>query len=341
MEQRSALKRVSLVNFRSHERYEREIQSSTTLILGENGCGKTSVLEAIHLAMQGKSFRASDKEMLRRGAEFYRVELEFLSGEKTVVAYDQTKRQFAAGGKKTARLSKKFRHPVVLFLPGDLGLVESSPARKRDFFDRLISQMDATYSASLSRYTKAIRQRNELLKSSYLDESALFSWNLLLAKYGVEIRKKRMKMVEELDGRLTEVYRSIAENEDTVRLIYRSYTAESDESQYLKLLSLDYERDRAIGYTNFGVHRDDFEFVFNETAAEGSASRGEMRSILLALKFIEADLLFENFRERPVVLLDDVFSELDDTRQKALIKNFKRNQVILTSVKAPLGFTEP
>ena len=329
------LEEVRLTNFRSHEQYALKCKPSTTLILGENGCGKTSVLEAIYLALQGKSFRAVDREIVKRETEFYRVEILFTSGEKTIVTYDGTKRRFLAGDKKSMRLPKKYKHPVVLFLPSDLNLVEASPTRKRDFFDRLILQLKSDYNSSLSRYTKAVRQRNELLKQDYTDESALFSWNLMLAKYGVEIRKARAKMVAELNSRLTEAYRSIAENGDTIRMIYDSYTGESDESEYLKLLSLDFERDRITGHTNFGVHRDDFNFVFNEAEAEGNASRGEMRSIMLALKFIEADLLFENFQERPLVLLDDVFSELDDIRQKALTKNFERNQVILTSVKAP------
>lgn len=329
------LEKVRLVNFRSHEQYQLRCKPSTTLILGENGCGKTSVLEAIYITLQGKSFRAVDREILRRGADFYRIEVEFDSGEKTVVVYEKTaaKKQFLAGDKKTARLPKKYKHPVVLFLPSDLSLVEASPTRKREFFDRLGAQLNLDYSSSLSRYNKALRQRNELLKQEFADEGAVFSWNLLLAKYGVEIRQERMKLVAELNQRLTEAYRSIAENQDTVRMIYDSYTGEASESEYLRLLSLDFERDKLTGHTNFGVHKDDFEFVFNDVGAEGNASRGEMRSIMLALKFIEADLLFEEFRERPLVLLDDVFSELDETRQRALTKNFERNQVVLTSVK--------
>lgn len=327
------LEKVKLVNFRSHEQYILRCEPSTTLILGENGCGKTSVLEAIYIALQGKSFRAVDREIVRRGEGFYRIEVEFSSGEKTVVTYDGERKQFLVGDKKAGRLPKKYKHPVVLFLPTDLNLVEASPTRKRDFFDRLGTQLNADYGNSLSRYNKTIRQRNELLKQEFVDHGTLFAWDSMLAKYGVEIRRMREGMVAELNQRLTDAYRSIAENEDTVRLIYDSYTGEAAEDEYLRLLALDYERDNLTGHTNFGVHRDDFEFIFNEVGAEGNASRGEMRSIMLALKFIESDLLFEMFGERPLVLLDDVFSELDETRQAALTKNFERNQVVLTSVK--------
>lgn len=329
------LDKVSLVNFRSHEKYELKCKPSTTLILGENGCGKTSVLEAVYLALRGKSFRAVDREILKWEQAFYRVEVEFTSGEKTVVIYDGVKKKFLVGDKKAARLPVKYKHPVVLFLPSDLELVEASASKRRDYFDRIIAQLDAKYSSSLWRYEKAMQQRNKLLKQEYLDEAALFSWNLLMAKYGVEIRKKRFELATEINERLTMVYRSIAENTDTVELVYGSYTEESSESEYLRLLSMDYERDKLTGHTNFGVHRDSWGFRFNGVEADGNASRGEMRSIILALKFIEADLLFETYGERPTVLLDDVFSELDDGRQRALIKNFEHNQVILTSVKKP------
>lgn len=328
------VKSVSLKNFRSHKDYGLEFSEETTQILGENGWGKTSIIEAIYIALQGRSFRAADKEIYRRGAEFYRVEVLLTSGEKIVATYApaEAKKQFLVQDKKFLRLPRKNRYPVVLFLPEDLHLISASPSSHREYFDRFLGQLMPGYTTALSRYNKALRQRNELLKSGGVSADALFSWDVMLARYGVEIRKARAEMVSALNERLTEVYRSIAKNVDTVGLLYKSYTAECTESEYLKLLSLDYERDILTGHTNFGVHKDDYEFIFNEAAASGSASRGEVRSIILALKFIEAEMLFSKTGRRPVVMLDDVFSELDSVRQKALVSNFRENQVILTSV---------
>ena len=317
------IKRINLSNFRCHEKYTLDFEEQTTQILGENGWGKTSVLEAVYLALRGKSFRAVDREILRRGAEFYRVELQFLDGEKTVVVYTNAKKQFLVGDKKWARLPKKNRYPVVLFEPVDLGLITSSPTRRRDYFDRVLSQLSDGYSSALSRYNKALKQRNELLKQEFLTQDNLFSWNILLARYGVAIRKARGELVANLNDRITGVYRGIAENRDEVLLSYESYTDEAEESEYLRLLSLDFERDRLTGHTNFGVHKDDYTFLFNGVPPDGTASRGETRSIVLAMKFIEAEILFETLNRKPLVLLDDVFSELDETRQKALVKNFK------------------
>lgn len=326
------IKDIRLDNFRCHEGYRLDFEKQTTQILGENGSGKTSVLEAIYVAVQGKSFKAVDKEIIRRGSEYYRIELNFLDGEKTVVAYDGMRKSFMVSDKKWARLPKKNRYPVVLFEPADLALITSSPTRRRDYFDRFLTQFSEGYSSVLSRYNKALRQRNELLKREFTSAEDLFSWDVLLARYGVLIRKERMALVSALNDRLTGVYRGISENRDEVTLIYDSYTGEAEESEYLRLLSLDFERDRLTGHTNFGVHKDDFTFLFNKVPADGTASRGEMRSIILALKFIEAEMLFEELHKKPIVLLDDVFSELDETRQKALVKNFQENQVILTSV---------
>lgn len=326
------IEKIQLDNFRCHEKYVLKCQKKTTLIVGENGCGKTSVLEGIYEAARGKSFRAVDREIVRRGAEFYRVEMDYADGEKVVVVYDGNKKQFLVGGKKWARLPKKYRYPAVLFLPDDLHLVGSSPGRKREYFDRTFSELFENYSSSLSKYNKALRQRNELLKTEFVSADAVFSWNVMLAKYGCGVRKMRGEMLDLINARITEVYRTIADNEDRVIVKYEMQGGEADESGYLARLEREFARDKILGHTGFGVHRDNYEFIFNGEVADGSASRGEVRSIILALKFIEADLIYERTGRRPVVLLDDVFSELDDTRQKCLVQNFKDNQVIITSV---------
>lgn len=324
------IKSVELVNFRSHKNYKLKCNKKTTLIVGENGSGKTSILEAIFLAMRGKSFRANDAEMLKRGEEFYRVELVYNSGEKTVVGYDEVKRRFKVGDEKKIRLPKKNKYPTVLFVPDDLYLISSSPTRRRDYFDRLWSDLDERYGSLLSRYNKILKQRNELLKEGNRRE--LFTWNILMAKYGFEIGKWREKLIGELSEVMTETYRSIAENKDEVNVRYIKQGEVKNENEFLREIEKSLEKDLILGYTSYGIHRDKYDFVFNGTMADGSASRGEVRSIILAMKFIEAKMMMRYLNQRPIVLLDDVFSELDEMRQKALVKNFQDNQVFITSV---------
>jgi DNA replication and repair protein RecF len=335
---------IKLKNFRCHEDFCYQFSKKTSVIVGENGSGKTSVLEAIYEALRGKSFRATDPDILKRQSDFYRIEVDFKNGEKTVVAFgslsenEMAKKQFLVGGKKYARLPKKYRYPIVLFLPDDLHLISSSPTKKRDFFDRILSELNDTYSSTLNRYEKALKQRNDLLKSyaeGSIEEvrSVIFSWNLLLAKYGTEIRRERKKFITEMNERLTKTYQSIAENKDEIFVEYKLQGDDISENDYFRKLENELPRDLILGHTGFGVHRDSYEFLFNNSDANGSASRGEVRSIILAMKFIEAELIYEKIGKRPIVLLDDVFSELDEMRQKALTRNFKENQVIITSVE--------
>lgn len=324
------IRSVKLMNFRSHESFVLKCSPQTTTIIGENGCGKTSILEAIYEVMQGKSFRAVDREILRRGSEFYRVELEYEDGRKVVAVFDGVKKEYLAEDKKARRLPKKSKYPIVLFEPDDLHLVGSSPVSRRGYFDRAFGQLSEKYAVALSRYNKALKQRNELLKEENLRQEDLFSWDVLLTRYGVELMEERQKFVEKINERFTEVYRSIAENEDEVALEYSSEVR--SESEFLAQLGKDFERDRFLGHTGYGAHHDNYEFIFNQVKADGSASRGEVRSSVLALKFIEAEMIMSVLKKRPVVLLDDVFSELDEVRQKCLVKNFQDHQVILTSV---------
>ena len=327
------IKTVKLTNFRNHSRYQLDCTEKTSLILGENGCGKTSVLEAIYILTRGKSFRATDPDILKRGSEFYRIELKYHDGESITATYNGKIKTFVKVDQKSKRLPAKHKYPEVLFLPSDLNLISHAPSRRRDYFDRVFSELDSTYSNNLTKYKKALRQRNEILKQENLSPDQLFSWNLLLAKYGVALYQARQTLINQINTRLTPTYQSIAKNTDQINIIYQSEIKNKSEQSYLNTLEQNFSRDQILGHTSFGVHRDDYIFEFNSKPADGSASRGETRSIILALKFIEADLIEQKSARKPLILLDDVFSELDPTRREYLVKNFKNHQVIITSVE--------
>lgn len=327
------IKSISLTNFRNRTQYHLDCNLDTTLILGPNGCGKTSVLEAIYILTRGKSFRATDPEILMRGAPFYRISLEYDQGLTVAAVYDGTTKTFAIEDKKSRRLPKKSKYPVVLFEPQDLNLITGSPSRHRDYFDRLFSELSDDYASLLSRYNKAREQRNQLLKSDVCTDSNLFAWNLLLAKFGTALSRYRTDFITQINHTVSNVYHSIADNSDTISLKYLSDVQNLTESDFLRKLEETKQKDLILGHTTFGINHDDYEFVFNGKDASGSASRGESRSIILALKFIEANLLESQLHQKPIVLLDDVFSELDATRRQCLVQNFKDHQVLLTSVE--------
>lgn len=276
------IKSIKLVNFRNHSEYILECNDDTSLILGENGSGKTSVLEAIYILTRGKSFRATDKEIIKNGTEFYRIELEYNNGEKSVATYDGKDKTFLIMDKKSRRLPKKNKYPIVLFQPSDLNLISHSPSRRRDFFDRIFSQFDENYNVSLHKYEKALKQRNELLKNENITKDSVFSWNILLSKYGVDLYNLRKKFIEEINLKLTSTYRSIAENNDEIKIIYKTEVIKPDDGIYLKTLETNFQKDLYLGHTSFGVHKDDYIFIFNDKPADGSASRGESRSIIFS-----------------------------------------------------------
>ena len=333
----NVVEKIELKNFRCHSDFSLSCNRPTTLIIGENGSGKTSVLEAIYLALRGKSFKGVDREILKEGSDFFRVEVTLKDAQKIIIRYDGKNKEFEVDQKKSKRLPRKNHYPIVLFEPDDLYLVGSSPSRRRDYFDELFKQIDNNYIVALGKYNKALKQRNDLLKDEVVKPDDLFSWNVMCAHYGAELINYRKKYIENINQDLTKTYQNIAKNQDTCRIDYLG--KDYDENTYMRILDDNYERDLYFGYTSFGVHRDDYEFEFNERKADGSASRGEVRSIILALKFIEAKILKTELSKDPVVLLDDIFSELDETRQQHLINNFKDYQMIITSTAVPKNMT--
>lgn len=328
------LKTLRVQNFRTHSDFILEIGEKSTLISGANGSGKTSLLEAIYFALQGTSFRSSDKEILRNdGSSWFRIDLKDSKDSlRTIIfnnAVQKSKKQFLVDGNKKARLSANLRIPVVLFEPDDLQLLSGSPTRRRNFLDYFLSQIFPSFQLALTRYNKALKQRNNLLKRDNVSKDELFPWNLMLAEYGAEIISKRQDFLELLNSKIEEVYFEISGVKDEIEIDYLGEKVSKNE--ILAILSENIEQDKILGYTNFGPHKHDIQFIFNKKPAQNVASRGENRSLVLALKFIETDILADSTSKRPIVLLDDVFSELDDDRQKLLTKHFSKYQTIITS----------
>ena len=327
------IKSISLTNFRNHDHYFLNCNPTTTLILGENGCGKTSVLEAIYILTQGKSFRATDPDIIKRDTDFYRIELEYDTGEKIVATYNHKNKTFKVLDKKSTRLSSKNKYPIILFEPADLNIISHSPTSRRKYFDRFFSVLNQEYATALNKYEKAITQRNKLLKNDYVDKNSIFPWNILLAKNGIILKNLRAEFLNQINQDYTRVYHSIADNQDEINLKYTTEINDLTETEILEILDQNFEKDHFLGHTTFGAHHDAIDFIFNHNLADGSASRGETRSIILALKFIEANLIYQKLNKKPIILLDDVFSELDNKRRESLINNFKNHQVIITSVE--------
>jgi len=337
----SVVTKLSVQNIRSHDSFVTNLSPKTTIITGINGSGKTSLIEAIYIALQGTSFKGADKDILRNNKPWWRIDIAFDDDSKRVITFDpsrSSKKQFIIDEKINYRMPIKHKYPVVLFEPDDLRLLNGSPTRRRQFIDRFISQLDPLYSATLHKYERALKQRNNLLKKPYTQYDELFVWNVALSEYGAYIIEKRTLFIEQINSQLNDSYNAIARSKDFVSVHY-SHTSIGDVKQKLMHeFHAQMERDKILGNTSVGPHRHDVIFQFNNSPALSVASRGEVRTIVLALKFLEVDIIEQITNIKPIILLDDVFSELDSKRQEQLLNS--DNQTIITTTHKPITKNE-
>ena len=331
----ASVTRLAIQNIRSHQQCEVELDPGVTVITGPNGSGKTTLLESLYIALQGCSFKGSDSEVLRSGSPWWKIDILFDDQQKRTVKFDPLKtsgrKQFVIDSKNLYRMPPKHKYPVVLFEPEDLRLLHGSPSRRRQFIDRFISQLNPLYGIALRKYERALRQRNNLLKKYNTSSDDLFAWNISLSEHGAYIIEQRIAFIEQINSKLNGAYQDIAHSNDEVAVHY-SHTFVGDIKQkLLGELHAHIERDRLLGSTSVGPHRHDVVFEFNHSPALSVASRGEARTIVLALKFLEVDIIEDLTGNKPIILLDDVFSELDVTRQNALSNTINSHQIIITS----------
>lgn len=333
----AVVKKLSVKNIRSHDEFSILLSPTITVITGLNGSGKTSLIEALYIALQGSSFKGSDHDVLRHDSPWWRIDVEFESQIKRIITFNPTlstgRKKITIDDKVMYRLPLKYKYPVVLFEPDDLRLLHGSPTRRRQFIDRFISQLDPLYLNALHKYERALKQRNSLLKRPYTKPDELFAWDITLSDYGSYIIEKRIAFIEQINSQLNEAYNVIANSQDVISVHYSHTYIGEIKQKLLNDLHIHQERDKLLGFTSIGPHRHDVIFKFNNSPALEVASRGEVRSIVLALKFLEVDIIEQIINHKPIILLDDVFSELDENRQNRLLAT--KNQVIITSIKLP------
>ncbi len=314
------------------------------VIYGKNAQGKTNLLEAMWLFTGGKSFRgAKDSELIRFSGESAKLSLEFFSeerGQKAEIVIQNGKRSAVLNGvekKSASSLVGKFC--AVIFSPEHLSLVKEGPSNRRNFIDTALCQSKPSYVGLLHQYQRTLQQRNALLKdiprhSELLD--TLEIWDDKLSRYGGEMMRQRYQYICRLEGPAKEIYSGISQNQEIFGAKYQcgASVALGDPENYsaalLEQLKNSRREDILSGFTTAGPHRDDMEVTINGISARSFASQGQQRSIVLALKLAEAELLSQKTAENPVVFLDDVMSELDAERQDYLMNHLEQKQVFIT-----------
>jgi DNA replication and repair protein RecF len=331
---------IRLQNFRSYVDDSFEFGESVNIIVGPNASGKTNLLEAVLMVARGSSFRAKDAETMRIGKSWTRLDAHTLAGQRVVKLEngDAVRKSFEIDEQPLQRLNLQKTLPTVLFEPNHLLLLVGTPDARRNFLDDVLEQTVSGYATTRRAYRRTLAQRNALLKSPHVPaHDQIFVWNLRLSELGGKMAAERMKIVEQVNKSSTEVYRSLSNSAAKVSVEYRSACSiEQYETSLLKRLEASIEKDRMLGFTGAGPHRDDIRIILNGHAAEETASRGETRSLILMLKIIELQLLEMARGETPLLLLDDVFSELDGKRRHALTAYLEKYQTFITTTDADI-----
>lgn len=333
---------VRLQNFRSYKDAAFEFEPGVNIIIGPNGSGKTNLLESLLVICLGSSFRSHDNDLISHGQKWLRVDAYLQNNQHraTKIKLDngRSEKTFELDDKAYRRMLFNHTIPVVLFEPNQLQLLTTSPDQRRQFLDTLLEHTDAEFTSDKQSYNRTLSQRNRLLKQNPSDISKqIFAWNVRLSELGAKLVDKRIKLIDEFNKTLPKTYRSLACSRDKLELIYISkHNLGTYASALLKKLEANLDKEVVMGYTLYGPHRDDMVINLNDKSIQTTASRGEIRTILLGLKMQEV-LLVDEFRgAKPVLLLDDVFGELDGKRRKALTEFLNDHQSFITTTDADI-----
>jgi DNA replication and repair protein RecF len=328
---------LRLQQFRSYADASFAFGDGVNIIIGPNGSGKTNLLEAILVVARGGSYRVSDAELLQFGKPWFRLDAHVSPGDgvrtvKLITEPRQTK-TYELDGKTYHRLTMNHILPAVLFEPNHLQLLHGSPDLRRSYLDDILEQTNPGFVTFRRNYRRVLSQRNALLKHPKLPSTQeLFPWNLRLSELGATVARARAALCDQLDERLGDIYANVSGSNTKVSIAYHpKFPIDSYETHLLQKLESHVQEDAIRGFTAYGPHREDFIVMFDGHPADETASRGETRTAVLALKIIELQLIEAVREQTPLLLLDDVFSELDVRRQEALTGFLYRYQAFLTT----------
>ena len=339
------IKRFKAENFRSIEKCDIEFTDGVNLIYGGNALGKTNVIEGIYLFSRGRSFRtAQERDMVRYNEQGFRVALEYDSrdGENTLeyASFGREKRRRKNGYpvKSVREMIEGFK--AILFHPDDLSLVKGGPEERRAFLNVAAAQCYPAYISDYSRFQTALDNRNALLKNAskglYTDEGELYAWSESMAEYAAYIYKTRTEYLKKLEVYVREIGLKISDGKEEISFEYKSDIEiggdrEAVREEYLKALTSSLEKEKIVGTSLYGPQRDDIIIKINGQPTRGFASQGQQRSIVLSMKLAEGEVIRDVFGEYPVFLLDEMLSELDESRRKFVLDSLDGKQTVITA----------
>lgn len=348
------INKIKLENFRNIQDAEFEFSDGMNIICGDNAQGKTNLLESIWLFSGGKSFRGSkDNDLIQFEKPFTRICVEYISHErkqnaKIFISKDKKELKINNVPKKSfSELSNSFH--AVVFAPVHLSLIKDGPENRRKFIDEALSQVKPGYSSLIQKYNKTLNQRNALLKEIAFHKELIDTldiWDDQLSRLGGEIIFERNKYLDLLRNEAEIIHTGLSENKEKFQIKYKFSFKNDKKCDKIILIDLlrknlkDKQQEDLINkFTSCGPHRDDIEITLNGLKARSFGSQGQQRSCVLTLKIAEAKIIKNIIGEEPIILLDDVLSELDKNRQNFLLNEIKDSQVFITSCNTDQGLT--
>ena len=336
------IKKIILDGFRNYDNEETIFSENINMITGENAQGKTNLLESIYFTSFGKSFRTvRDRDMIGFGRDYCRVKADYIiedEEEKAEIALAKDGRKAAKiNGRKVERISEMINtFLVVIFSPEDLGLIREGPSVRRRYLDMMISQISRRYFIALQQYRTGLDQRNAILRNLKTDSSAgktmLGVFEEAMARSAAEIIRERRRIVSVLSEIARETYLRISGTEEQLRINYHSSVKEEEnvEESLCRLLRENRDDDVRLGMTSVGPHRDDLILSLDKNQMKQFASQGQVRTAALSMKLSQMKILKDDSGEEPILLLDDVMSELDRKRRASLINEILSFQTFIT-----------
>lgn len=327
---------LQLKNFRNYESLEINFDKDTNILYGDNAQGKTNILEAVYLCGTTKSHRGSkDKEIIRFGEDESHIRMMLKKNDLSYKIDMHLKKNKAKGVAINGLPIHKARElfgiiNLVFFSPEDLNIIKNGPGERRRFMDMELCQLDQIYLTELANYNHIVNQRNKLLKDLYVNpklKDTLDIWDMQMVQYGMQIIEKRKKFVKELNEIAGDIHKNLTGGNEFLDVVYEP-DCESD--KLAECLEKNKEKDIRMKMTSAGPHRDDLIFVVNGIDIRKYGSQGQQRTAALSLKLSEIYLVKKKIKDTPVLLLDDVLSELDSSRQNYLLESIHDIQTLIT-----------
>jgi DNA replication and repair protein RecF len=330
------IKSLELENFRNYETLSLNFDSGTNILYGDNAQGKTNILEAIYLSATTKSHKSSkDRDIIKFNSDEAHIRTYVLKdGLENRVDMHLRKNKtkgIAINGQKIKKAAELLGLlNVVFFSPEDLSIIKNGPSERRRFVDMELCQLDSVYLNNLNNYNKIVNQRNKLLKEMTFNPSlrdTLFVWDSQLVSYGIKVIERRREFVSQLNEIIYDIHKKLSGGKEELKI---AYEADVEPDDFERKLADSNDRDIKLKQTTIGPHRDDFSFIVGNIDIRKFGSQGQQRTAALSLKLSEIELVKKITNDTPLLLLDDVLSELDSNRQNYLLNSIGDIQTIIT-----------